>query len=125
MSEGEVAQLRRDIAALSAKADTQHTANQKDREADRRVFQEAMQQQRDDFQVAINKQFLEHVALETKVEVGNTLLRLAVGTGQAGEGRVGVLERTVETLKQFRWQTLAIISFLLLLAENLRDFFKH
>jgi phosphate-selective porin len=125
MSEGEVAQLRRDIASLSAKADTQHEANQKDREADRKIFQAAMQQQRDDFQKAINAQFLEHVALETKVEVGNTLLRLAVGSGQAGEGRVGVLEKTVETLKQFRWQTLAIISFLLLLAENLKDFFKH
>jgi hypothetical protein len=125
MSEGEVAQLRRDIAALSAKSDTQHDANQRDREADRKIFQAAMQQQRDDFQKAINAQFLEHVALETKVEVGNTLLRLAVGSGQAGEGRVGVLEKTVETLKQFRWQTLAIISLLLLMAENLKDFIKH
>jgi hypothetical protein len=125
MSEGEVTQLRKDIAALSAKTDTQHKDNQKDREADREIFQKALQQQREDFQKAVNKQFLEHLALAKKVEAGNTLLRLAVGSGQAGEGRVGALEKTVETLKQFRWQTLAIIAFLLLLAENLKDFFKH
>ena len=125
MSEGEVAQLRRDIAALSTKADQQHAANQVDRQADREIFQKAMEQQRNDFQAAINKQFLEHIDLEKKMESGNTLLRLAVGSGQAGEGRVGELEKAVETLKKFRWQALAIISLLLLFAENVNYFIKR
>lgn len=129
MSEGEVTQLRRDIAALSAKADKQyeasqkqHEANQQDREVDRRVFQQAIELQKNAMQEAINKQFLEYVALDKKVESGNILLKLAVGTGQAGEGRVGALEKAVETLQKFRWQTLAIIALLLLLAEHAKDF---
>ena len=96
MSEGEVVSLRRDIEALSRKSDAQHAENQ-----------------------VRSLEYEEKVdALKAKVDESAFLLRMAVGSGQPGEGRLGQLEQTVETLKKFRWQALAIIALILLAVEH-------
>jgi hypothetical protein len=134
MSEGEVIALRNDIRNLSdrfddrleemvKRRDQQHADNKREHDRDRVVFSEAMALQRDQFQEALNKQFLEHVALDKKVDRSYTLLEMAIGDGSPGKGRVGALEVCVETLKQFRWQALAIIACILLAADRIAPFF--
>ena len=96
MSEAEVSSLRRGIETLSRKSDAQHAENKiKGLEFEEKVD-----------------------ALKAKVDESAFLLRMAVGSGQPGEGRLGQLEQTVETLKKFRWQALAIISLILLAVEH-------
>lgn len=121
MSEGEVATLRREIKALSEKSDRQHAENRASQEADRETFRQsihmqqqtfaaAMSEQRNVFQEAINKQFLEHVQLDKKVDRATTMLESCVGDGQPGSGRVGALETGMEVMKKFRWQALTVIA---------------
>lgn len=45
-----------------------------------------------------------------------TLLRLVVGSGEPGQGRLGLAEKTIETLKRYWWQfagSVAVVLFLL------------
>jgi len=125
MSEGEVQRLSEAIKALSEKTDRQHKDNQDRASKDRETFAHAMNKQRELFQEALNKQFLEHVELARSVSEGNALLKVCVGTGQPGEGRVGALEGTVETLKKFRWQSLAAIMTFLYLLDKVAPLVKH
>ncbi len=131
MSEGEVAILRREIKELSDKTDKQHRDNQRSQYADREAFratiqaqqttfQTAMEAQRNAFQDAVNKQFLLHTDLDKLVTKHELLIENALGDGQPGEGRIGVLEAGMETMKKFRWQALAIIALIMWLAETLR-----
>lgn len=128
MSEGEVAVLRREIKDLSDKADRQHRDNQRSQEADRETFRAtmakqqetfalAMTEQRNAFQEAINKQFLEHVALDKKVERTTLMLEGCMGDGQPGEGRLGRVEEGLELMKKFRWQALSVVSLLMWVSE--------
>lgn len=120
MSEGEVATLRREIKELSEKSDRQHAENRTSQERDRETFRRAidtqqqtfaaaMSEQRNVFQESINKQFLEHFALDKKVDRAMTMLEGCVGDGQPGSGRVGALEAGMEVMKKFRWQALTVI----------------
>jgi len=124
MSDDEVSSLRREIRALSDKSDNQHAANQASQERDRTAFQQAiitqqqtfaaaMNAQRDVFQEALNKQFTLHVDLDKKVDRHTMLLENTVGSGQPGEGRLGVVEAGMETMKKFRWQALAVVSLMM------------
>lgn len=119
MSESEVEGLRRAIDALSKKTDRQHEENQRSQERERAAFSAAMNEQRQLFQEALNKQFLEHVQLDRKVERSLVMLESCIGDGQPGHGRLGQVEKVVEDLKKFRWQAMAIIATLLLLADRL------
>jgi hypothetical protein len=124
MSDDEVSSLRREIKALSDKTDRQHSENRGNQERDREAFRQAlatqqatfaasMAAQRDLFQDAISKQFMLHVELEKKVDKHNMLLEATVGSGQPGEGRLGVLESGMETMKKFRWQALTIVALMM------------
>jgi hypothetical protein len=131
MSEGEVATLRREIRELSEKSDRQHADNQKSQERDRETFRTALQtqqqtfqatmdSQRNAFQEALNKQFMMHNALDKTVERHELLIGSALGEGNPGEGRIGILELSMETMKKFRWQALTIVALIMWVAEMLR-----
>lgn len=124
MSEGEVAALRREISELSKKSDRQHAENRTSQSQDRETFRvtlqtqqttfvAAMSAQRDAFQEALNKQFLSHIELDKKVERQAALLKNVAGDGEPGEGRLGVLEAGMETLKKFRWQALTVVALMM------------
>lgn len=118
MLDGEVLALCKDVKVLSDKADRQHMENQKMHAADREAFREAVNNQRDDFQKALNTQYLESRDMQG-------LVRSCLGDGQPGQGRLGRLEEVVETLKKFRWQALAAIFALLYALEHLEPLLKH
>lgn len=131
MSEGELITLRRDLRGLSEKADRQHEANQdsarQDREAFRlaiqtqqQVFSDAMNTQRNAFQEALARQFAAHSELDKTVDRHNTFIANIIGSGGPNEGRLGVLEASMETMKKFRWQALAILGLLMSVLEALR-----
>lgn len=129
MSESEVALLRREIRALSDKADRQHADNQRAQQAERDAFRTAIQTQQTTFQAAmetlrnnaqeaLNKQFALHNELDKTVERHALLLVGIIGeNGAPGEGRVGILENGMETMKKFRWQALSIVSIIMWVAE--------
>jgi hypothetical protein len=125
MGEGEVESVRRAIEDLSRKTEAQHQDNQRTSRKDREAFLAAMTQQRDLFQEALNKQFLEHMELVRSVDKGFILVELCVGTGKPGEGRLGQVEETVEMLKKFRWQALALLAAVLWLADKIRPAIGH
>lgn len=128
MSEGEIAILRRMILDLSEKSDRQHAQNQTSQQQDRETFRQAlttqqlsfasaMSEQRNLFQEALQKQFLEHFALDKKVDHATIMLEGCIGDGQPGKGRLGVLEEAMETMKKFRWQALTVVAFVMWAAE--------
>lgn len=128
MSEGEVSILLRQIEALSIKSDRQHEANQRSQVQDRETFRAAitsqqqtfaaaMDFQRTAFQDALNKQFLLHTELDKIVARHDNLLDNLVGDGRPEEGRIGMLEKGMETMKKFRWQALSVVSLVLWAAE--------
>lgn len=107
-----------------------HEDNQRDRARDRETFSKAMEEQReifresldkqaDAFQAAIDKLFLEIREMDKKVLQGELQLKFVMGDGSPGQGRLGKLEDMVETIKKFRWQVIAVVSFVLLLADRL------
>lgn len=126
--------LRKMIQELAEQNRKQHEENLRaqaaEREAfvktindQRQTFQEAINEQRDVFQEALNKQFVAHIELSKQVTVMDTTLKLCIGSGQPGEGRLGSIEMALEKLKQFRWQTLAILATILLLTEHVERIF--
>lgn len=54
--------------------------------------------------------------MQTQQQTTATLLRLAVGDGEPGHGRLGQAEKAIETLKRYWWQFaggVAVILFVL------------
>lgn len=118
MSESEIAQLRAMIQGLSEKADRQHAENLLQMAQEREAFTRAINEQRNAFQNALNTQHLEHTELVGKVNQLSDHLRVCIGEGQPGQGRLGAAELAIEKLKKFMWQATAVIAMLLLLAQN-------
>lgn len=68
----------------------------------------------------VKEQFVEmraHLdALQMQEQNNATLLRLVVGDGEPGHGRLGLAEKAIENLKRFFWQVMgggAVVLFLL------------
>ncbi len=132
MSDSEIAILRNEIKSLSEKTDRQHAENQRNQQRDRdtfrdalaaqqKTFADAMDAQREAFQDALNRQFLSHITLDKTVDRHGTLIENIIGDGQPGEGRVGVLEEAMDTMKKFRWQVAAILAVVTMLVELWRS----
>lgn len=112
--------LRRELRDLSQKSDRQHAENRESQDKDREAFRNALQtqqntfsdsmtKQRELFQNALNSQLEQHRQLERTVDQTMSLMKGCVGDGQPGSGRVGALEDSMEIMKKFRWQALAVI----------------
>jgi hypothetical protein len=128
MSESEIATLRAEIRNLAEKSDRQHSDNQKSQQEDREAFRTALQLQQDTFaraleaqrntfQDAINKQFQLHTDLNILVTRHALLIENVIGDGQPEKGRLGVVEKGLETMKKFRWQALSVISLVMWVTE--------
>jgi hypothetical protein len=120
--------LHSQLNALSEKVDRMHKENRDRQEMDRDTFRDAlatqqttftaaMNAQREAFSAALAHQYSEHVAIVTQVNKMTEAVKMVLGNGQPGEGRLGALETAVETLKKFRWQALAVIGVLMWATE--------
>lgn len=55
--------------------------------------------------------------MEKEQQSASVLLRLAVGDGQPGQGRLGIAEQTIDALKRNWWQFAGAIAVVLFLAN--------
>jgi len=74
-----------------------------------------------DLSITVKEQFSEVRtrldALQLQSQTNSTLLRLVVGDGEPGHGRLGLAETTIENLKRYFWQIAGGVAVILLLIE--------
>lgn len=123
MPESEFDVIRRELHVLLARQEKMHDANHETQDKDRAAFSRAMDQQRDQFQAAINLIVLDQKSAREQALRNGIMLEQIVGEGSDPEsGRLGRLEKGMEVMKQFRWQALALGVGALWVLDRL---FKH
>ncbi len=125
MSEGEVAQLRRMIEAVQEENRRMHADAQQSRREEREMFQQSLAKLQESFVTALKEMTNQQTVLNGTLAAHGVLLAQCMGTGQPGEGRLGLAEGAIEDLKKVKWQLIAVVTVLLYMVDKVLPLLRH